>query len=90
MRSRRGNVCRDPRTAPLNNVYYQLDIDGLTGGHSGTDIHQGQANAIKILAAFLHQLPDAAVCELSGGNLVNAIPRHTTTVLGVPPNGPQR
>ncbi|MDR0981236.1 MAG: beta-Ala-His dipeptidase [Methanocalculaceae archaeon] len=78
-------IVREPVAAPMNNVYYRLDIDGLTGGHSGTDIHQGRANAIKILAAFLHRLPDAAVCELSGGNLINAIPRHATAVFGVSP-----
>ncbi|MDE2443240.1 MAG: beta-Ala-His dipeptidase [Methanocorpusculum sp.] len=74
-----------PLAAPINDVYYRIDIDGLTGGHSGTDIHRGRANAIKILAAFLHRLPDAAVCELSGGNLINAIPRHATAVFGVSP-----
>lgn len=78
-------IVREPRAAPMNNVYYRLDIDGLTGGHSGTDIHRGPANAIKILAAFLHRLTNSAVCELSGGNLINAIPRHATAVFGVPP-----
>ena len=72
--------------APMNAVYYRLDIDGLTGGHSGTDIHRGRANAIKLLAAFLQLLPESVICELSGGNLINAIPRHATAVFGVSPD----
>lgn len=75
----------EPLAAPMDDIYYRIDIDGLTGGHSGTDIHLGRANSIKILAAFLHRLPDATVCELSSGNQINAIPRHATAVFGVPP-----
>ena len=77
-------VSWEPYPAPMDDVYYRIDIDGLTGGHSGTDIHRGRANSIKILAAFLRRIPDADICELSGGNLINAIPRHATAVFGVP------
>lgn len=66
--------------------YMRIDVKGLKGGHSGGDIHQGLGNANKILARFLYLLNEACdftLCEISGGNLHNAIPREAHAVVGV-------
>jgi len=40
---------------PDNSVGYTLTIKGLHGGHSGTDIHKGYANANKLMVRFLRE-----------------------------------
>lgn len=55
-----------------------LSITGLTGGHSGMDIHKGRANANKLMARLLLPLLKDNLILLSsfkGGSLRNAIPR---------------
>lgn len=54
---------------------YRLTVSGLVGGHSGSDIARGRANAIKLLARVLGALPSFTLSSLSGGNKDNAIPR---------------
>ncbi|MDV0443175.1 beta-Ala-His dipeptidase [Methanorbis rubei] len=73
-----------PVSSPAENVYFRITIDGLSGGHSGMEIHLGRANSIKILAEFLAKITAITVCRLSGGNLSNAIPRHAEAVFGIP------
>ena len=72
--------------APTDFHYFKMDISGLLGGHSGGDIHQGRANANKLLARFLFGLSlehVVSLCEIDGGNLRNAIPRAAHAVFGV-------
>lgn len=67
--------------------FVRLNIKGLNGGHSGSDIHLGRGNANKILARFLWQSMkhyDVIMSEIDGGNLRNAIPREAHAVVGVP------
>lgn len=67
--------------------FVRLNIRGLNGGHSGSDIHLGRGNANKILARFLWQSMkryDLVMSEIDGGNLRNAIPREAHAVVGVP------
>lgn len=69
---------------------FRLKVSGLRGGHSGIDINQGRANAIKLLARMLRETQDAARFELvglEGGNKRNAIPREAWAVLACPPAG---
>ena len=76
------------RTASGN--LFRLKVSGLRGGHSGIDINQGRANAIKLLARMLREVQDAARFELiglEGGNKRNAIPREAWAVLSCPPAG---
>jgi dipeptidase D len=58
---------------------YKIKLSGFRGGHSGIDINQGRANAIKLLARILWQVSSAEVpyrlVSIEGGNLRNAIPR---------------
>jgi len=67
--------------------YFKVEVKGLRGGHSGCDIHNGQGNAIKILARFFYyirNLPQCVLCAIDGGNLHNAIPREASAVIGIP------
>lgn len=56
-----------------------LELGGLTGGHSGADIHRGRGNAITLVLGLLRRLQsekmDFSLVELSGGNSRLAIPR---------------
>lgn len=60
---------------------YQISLKGLSGGHSGCDIHTGRANAIKVLLRFLADFCqnqphfEFVLSELRGGSVRNAIPR---------------
>ena len=76
----------DRSMAPTDFHYFKFDISNGLGGHSGSDINQGRANAVQLLARFIwglgqkHQL---SLCEVDGGNLRNAIPRAAHAVFGV-------
>lgn len=65
----------------------KVQVKGLKGGHSGGDIHLGLGNANKILNRFLSQTfkkYDMYLCEISGGNLRNAIAREAHAVIAIP------
>ena len=66
--------------------YMKVDINGLTGGHSGDDISKGRANANKLLSRFLlniSQKYEFYLCDICGGSLHNAIPRDASAVFAV-------
>jgi dipeptidase D len=74
------------RTVPAGWTGLHLEIRGLKGGHSGTDINLQRANAIQIVARLLHrtsQYQDFALSGLRGGNMRNAIPREAQADLVV-------
>lgn len=56
---------------------YKITVDGLLGGHSGTEIDKGRANAIVLMGQILKKLSDAkllmAVNDIKGGTADNAI-----------------
>ena len=63
---------------PLGNKSAIIQIKGLSGGHSGVDIHKGRANANKLMAELLLLLKEKfqlEVAAIDGGGLRNAIPR---------------
>ena len=54
-----------------------IEVGGLTGGHSGNEIHRGRANANDLMARILPAILKAADCRLiegAGGLKDNAIP----------------
>lgn len=72
---------------PQDYFFFNVTIKGLTGGHSGDDINKNRANANKLLVRFLTQLQekyDFYLCQISGGNLHNAIPREASALCAVP------
>ncbi len=71
---------------PADYHWFRMDLSKLSGGHSGGDIHEGRANSNKLLARFLFDISRKhaiSLCEISGGNLRNAIPRAAHAVFGV-------
>ena len=63
---------------------YRLKIQGLKGGHSGVEIHQGRGNALRILGSLLNALVPRFSLELAsvtGGNKRNAIPREAFAIV---------
>jgi len=76
------------RKKALSGTLFRLKISGLRGGHSGLDINQGRANAIKHVARMLREARDSARFDLvamDGGNKRNAIPREAWAVVACPP-----
>ncbi len=72
---------------PKGFVAYKIVASGLKGGHSGVDIALGRANSNKIMFRFLMQAESdfgIRLAETSGGNLRNAIPRESFSVVVVP------
>jgi len=66
--------------------FLKITIDGLTGGHSGAEIHKGLGNANKILFSVLAEISTFCsinICEISGGGLRNAIPRECNVVISI-------
>jgi dipeptidase D len=71
---------------PQNHRAYSYSVGGLTGGHSGDDIHRGRANAVKVATRFLWQAQQHCQIRLhsfTGGHLHNAIAREAAAVLTV-------
>lgn len=63
---------------------YTLLVKGLSGGHSGGEIHRGKANANKLAARVMYGLIkanlDFALVDINGGVKYNAIPRECAVV----------
>ena len=73
-------------TPRADQSFLKITIDGLTGGHSGAEIHKGLGNANKILFSALAEiftLCSLNICEISGGGLRNAIPRECNVVISI-------
>ncbi len=71
---------------PEGRFFVKIDINSLTGGHSGDDINKNRANANKLMCRFLYRLSqkfDILLCDISGGSLHNAIPRDASAVIAV-------
>ena len=66
---------------PAGLCAYRITVSGLSGGHSGTDIGRGHANANVLLTRLLLQLEKAhsvQLASISGGHADNAIAHHAT------------
>ncbi|KKK43767.1 hypothetical protein LCGC14_0647820 [marine sediment metagenome] len=61
----------------------RIFVYGLVGGHSGSDIHLGRGNAIKILSQIIWKLNKEykiKINSMKGGNRTNAIPREAGAI----------
>ncbi|GAC1365289.1 MAG: aminoacyl-histidine dipeptidase [Actinomycetota bacterium] len=77
-----------PRQAAQDGqVSYSVRVGGLSGGHSGVQIHERRANAIKLLAQVLGEIRQAGctlfLAALEGGTARNAIPREASALIAV-------
>ncbi|MEW6711811.1 MAG: aminoacyl-histidine dipeptidase [Candidatus Riflebacteria bacterium] len=64
-----------------------LKACGMTGGHSGVNIHEERANAIRILTRTLmsiREMCDLRLVSISGGTAHNAIPRDAESTFFIP------
>ncbi|MBR5355944.1 MAG: aminoacyl-histidine dipeptidase [Lachnospiraceae bacterium] len=56
---------------------YKITVNGLIGGHSGTEINKGRANAICLMGGILKKLSDAklllSINSINGGTADNVI-----------------
>ena len=65
----------------------KVTVKGLRGGHSGLEIHEGRANANKLLVRLVREAIEECEARLAswqGGNMRNAIPFKAEAVLTVP------
>lgn len=65
----------------------RVTLKGLRGGHSGLEIHEGRANANKLMVRFVREAIaecEARLASWHGGNMRNAIPFQATVVLTLP------
>ena len=63
---------------------FSINIYGLTGGHSGIEIHKGRASSNKVMAKILKQLEERLeyrLVSVDGGLKDNAIPVATCAVI---------
>ncbi|MDF1697461.1 MAG: aminoacyl-histidine dipeptidase [Saprospiraceae bacterium] len=75
-------------TVPTPNGWdsYTLTIKGLSGGHSGMDIHKGLGNANKLMNRLLTEIGqevDIHIHWIDGGGLRNAIPRESVAAIAI-------
>jgi len=70
-------------------VFLQLSVEGLTGGHSGVDIHRGRCNAIKLLTRVVYEINQKCplrISSIEGGTMTSAIPRECKSILAIRKN----
>jgi len=73
--------------SPKGMTAFRVVVKGLRGGHSGIDIALGRANSNKIMSRFLMQAESdfgIRVADIAGGDLRNAIPRESHSLIVVP------
>ncbi len=81
------NATYTPEKSQSTCEFFQWNVRGLAGGHSGMEIHLGRGNANKIMNRLLWQAArkfGLRVSRIEGGSLRNAIPRESTAVVCVP------
>jgi dipeptidase D len=75
------------QTKPAGGSAFTITVRGLTGGHSGGDIHLGRGNANKIMNRILLKLTkehNISIASVNGGSLRNAIPRESVATIVIP------
>jgi dipeptidase D len=75
------------KKAPEKSVAYKVTLKGMQGGHSGIEIHDGRANALKFCNRFLYEGTkkfDIRLSSFKGGSAHNAIPREAFAEITVP------
>ena len=71
---------------PEFKIGFQVSVKGLQGGHSGMQIHEGLANANKIMNRVLFDGFEnfgLRISEIDGGSLRNAIPRESNAIVAI-------
>jgi len=69
-----------------NLTFVKITLNGLSGGHSGMEIHKNLGNSNKLLNSIIMELSDnflIYIAEIDGGGLRNAIPRESSFTLAI-------
>ena len=69
---------------PQDYLAYTLSSGGMLGGHSGGEIHQQRANAIKVVARALAQVETKMLIAAQGGTKRNVIPSTCSITFAIP------
>lgn len=80
------NLKLKKKRSGVKKVALKVKVGGLSGGHSGDEIHKGLGNSIKILNRFLWNADRKFKMNLvvyEGGKARNAIPREAYAVITV-------
>lgn len=67
-------------------TFLKVELAGLRGGHSGSDIHEARGNAILLLARILkmaYEDHDFDIADLHGGTRPNVIPQDAEAVIAL-------
>ncbi len=81
-----------PSDTDADDAALRVTLQGLRGGHSGLEIHEGRGNANKLLARVVLEAIsdfDARLCSWHGGNMRNAIPFKAEAVITLPKDNVQ-
>lgn len=73
--------------APAGFVMARVKAGGMTGGHSGVNINEERANAIRVLVRTLMHIKsefDLRLADIAGGTAHNAIPRDAWADIFIP------
>lgn len=81
-------TCHLPITREVTSgTVLKLTLTGLTGGHSGVEIHKGRKNSNVAMGRLLNQIikkAEAVLVEVNGGTKDNAIANETIATVIVP------
>lgn len=75
------------QTEAASGFAYRVAVGGMTGGHSGADIHLGRQNGIQVLGELLQHIKSIVGCRISapqGGGKTNVIPKGAEAVIVTP------
>ncbi|MGI6433133.1 MAG: beta-Ala-His dipeptidase [Sphaerochaetaceae bacterium] len=78
---------RDLQTLDSEMILWEVAVDGLSGGHSGAEIHKQRGNAIAILARALKEIAmsmELHIVSLTGGTKRNVIPSTSMALVAIP------
>lgn len=67
-------------------TFIKITLNGLSGGHSGMEIHKNLGNSNKLLSGIVKDLNNnfpISIAEINGGGLRNAIPRESSFIIGI-------
>lgn len=71
--------------AATKSTLVEVSVQGLLGGHSGINIHEGRGNAVLLCAHTVQKalvtIPGVSLVSLQGGDKHNAIPREAKAIL---------
>lgn len=62
--------------------FYQIQLSGLLGGHSGFEIANHRGNSSMLLAELLSEIPEVQIATFLGGTKFNVIPSKAVATFG--------